>query len=381
MPTVPAAEAPAPGAEVALRPLSPVAARAPASCRLDRTWLVSWDGEVEVVAGRWPPPAANVTGRVVHPPGRRGPHIAAAIGPRVAPQVGRRRSAFAGLGVVAGIVGLGLVVGLTGQPTASAVDSWAAADTQPAAPAALPAGPAAEFVYPVLPAPGGVPPVPAGPVDLGLAYLGPGLVVPPAVAVPAVPLFTTPPTAVSSVGPGAVLGGGSAGGADAGGVASGQSTTPSTSTGAGPTPVVAAPGPVAVQVQGQRVERLVPVGSRDGTLPEVLLGRGVGLWSGGTGDPVVVVLGAEHAAVADLTAPGAGRRITVVLGDGEIGEYGLSASAAEPDAAPVPLTRTEAVALLARIEAPLVLFVRIGEAAVTLMEAVPVEPTPAAAAP
>ncbi|MHA6795050.1 hypothetical protein ACVGVM_16275 [Pseudonocardia bannensis] len=129
------------------------------------------------------------------------------------------------------------------------------------------------------------------------------------------------------------------------------------------TPPEASGPPSAAEVLGLGREALVPVGKPDGDLPEAFVGTGLGLWTGGTGTPVVLVLGTEHKAGAVLAVRGreASRPLVLFYGDNRYHDHVLGD--------PHVLTRAEAVDLLAATRAPVVLLLGLTADTVTVVEA------------
>jgi hypothetical protein len=95
----------------------------------------------------------------------------------------------------------------------------------------------------------------------------------------------------------------------------------------------------------------------------VLPGPGLGLWTGGTGSPALLLLGTEHVSLATVTAPPdqGDRLIFVVQRDGLVRSHVLGRAR--------PLARPDAVRLLATTRAPVVLMLAMTEDTVTVVEA------------
>lgn len=362
----------APGTEIVRRPVTPLRRWAPPPRRAAarRTWAVGRNGAIELVEGLWAWPVAvpapgPPTGQLIRARRRRvrRPVAELTAGPVTGP--GRRGTgrAFAGLAAAMVTVGLGLLVAAATGPSPAPTVAAGTSDAPIEELQIVPPGPATDFVYPIIPA---VPPqmpvglVDPGLVDGGLAY--PGLVPPPVPPPPPpVPTATTTPATVPTTA--GAEGRGDTGAAPLQGSATPKPTQSSTATPTSAVPPAPSP-PDRVQLPGSPgIETLVPVGPADGDLPDALPGAGVGLWSGGTGEAAVLVLGADHPAVAALRAPGppAGRWIVVEHEDGSTRGYLLDEH--------VVLPRDEAVALLSDNSAPLVIVVAVADDMVTLVEA------------
>lgn len=325
-----------PGTAIVRRPARPVQRRSPPprSGAVGRTWWVAGNGDIEIVAGRRPRAVAVLAPAPSTPSVRRWGH-----------------SVGAGLAAAAAVVGLGLLVAVAEPPTPTVAAG--AAQAPGGLPPVAPSVPAMDFVVPVLPA---VPQVPAGFADPGYPVLSVPAPGPPA-AVP-VPLFTTRTDTAGATTAGAEGGRQT----DLTQTRSAATTTPATPTTT--TPSTLPTPPVRAQLPGPTgIETLVPAGPAGGEFPDVLAGTGLGLWSGGTGEPAVLVLGAEHAAKAALRAPGppGGRWVVVQHGDGSDRLYLLGD--------PVVVPRAGAVDLLAASTAALVLVVSVDGGDVTLLEA------------
>lgn len=386
-----------PGTEIVRRPVWPVQTWSPPRRppAVGRTWYVAGNGDIEVVAGRRLGPVGPLaphrvlTRRVVWFTRRRGCRPVAVLAAGAGRPSGGRwgHTVVAGLSAAVAIVGLGLLIA-TAEPSPTTAVAAGAADAPADELFVVPSAPAVDFVVPVLPA--DLPQLPAGPVDAGLTYPGlvPPVVPPPAAPVPVAPgpvapLLPTTSTAGATTTARADGGAGSGGTGGTGGTGQtgGTEGTEGADTGSTPTPnptpvptcpAPAQPGPLvkALLPGPLQIETLVPAGPAIGRpFPDALPGVCLGLWTGGTGKPAVLVLGDRHAAretLLDADPPG-GRSILVEHKDRSTRSYLLG----DPL---VSLSLDEAADLLTTTTAALVLVVSFNDDdTVTLVEATLVE--------
>lgn len=209
----------------------------------------------------------------------------------------QRAPVAAGLATVVVLVGLG-VAGVLGAAGPVGADRAAGAGPETVAPL-----PTLEFTYP--PSDPAQFLVPAIPLDPGLAIPVEPVPVEP-VPVEPIPVEPIPvePIPVEPIPGGDVPGDGVPGGELPGGEVPGDGNpggeTPDDREPDGQVPddLTEDIGPPLAAALLGRFELLAPVGGVD--RPDPLTGPGLGLWSGGTGGPTVLVLGSEHEARAFL---------------------------------------------------------------------------------